>query len=184
MIDVKAAPAREENDTRMMARRNATRRKPHSNIGRAAPDERGDKRGAAQAVEEGANLHTVCKVPTRFADNNPQDDNEPAPEYDLFHPREVGRRLKLLRRALEVGSSIDIAAQLDIDGGRWRNWEAGTALMPPQVAQRVAVLYPDFCLNYLYLGTYRNVSFALAQLLRSEERRLDMQIASKVRRRG
>lgn len=185
MIDArKPAQMGKSDNGRMVSRRDSTGRQPHADVRRPTTASGGNVGRAAKAGNKGANIHGVGKLPSALAKNKPRGANDIDVNADPFHPRVVGRRLKILRRTFQMGTMAEAAKSVGIAGGRWANWEAGIAIPPAHMAQQITVAYPDFCLNYLYLGSFRNVSFSLAQVLRQETARLDSEQQRRAQRIG
>jgi DNA-binding XRE family transcriptional regulator len=64
--------------------------------------------------------------------------------------REVGARLRLVRRALRSTAAL-LAAELGVTGPRWSHWENGRHLADVRIMVRLCRRY-GVTLDYLYLG--------------------------------
>jgi Helix-turn-helix domain len=80
--------------------------------------------------------------------------------------REVGQRLRLLRRALSP-SAAALAAEFGVAGPRWSHWENGRHLADVRVMVRLCRRY-GASLDYLYTGDESGLTRRLLEAIRAQ----------------
>ena len=152
----------EQNKGGVVARRNVARSKPVANSARAAASGLRHELATAQPGNDVVEGHVSANLTTTLSKGKSNDSIVGATLDDL-HPKAVGRRLRILRFACEMGTQEDAANAIGVDRQRWANWEQGVALPPAQYVQQLTLRFPEVCFNYLFLGRSQAMSLALCE---------------------
>lgn len=86
---------------------------------------------------------------------------------DEMSPKEIGRRLRAVRLALDYGDQNAMAQRMGISRNRYNNWEVGIGPIPVDQAI-VFCRVTGVSLDYIYRGDASGLPMRIFKLLPSE----------------